>query len=96
MPRADFDRVSGEFVALNARIEGEKKAARDKDVTAFLDGAVKAGKVAPASKDHYLALCANDAGFEQVKQLVAATPSFFEAAKLDETRPQWRRRSSSR
>ena len=85
VPRADFDRVSGEFVALNARIEGEKKAARDKDVTAFLDGAVKAGKVAPASKDHYLALCANDAGFEQVKQLVAATPSFFKGAELDET-----------
>ena len=84
VPRADYDLVSGKLTALNAQIEGEKKAARDKDVAAFLDGAMKAGKVAPASKDHYLALCASDAGFEQVKKLVEATPSFFDPAKLDE------------
>ena len=84
VPRADYDLVSGKLTALNAQIEGEKKAARDKDVAAFLDGAMKAGKVAPASKDHYLALCASDAGFEQVKKLVETTPSFFDPAKLDE------------
>ena len=83
VPRADFDRVNGELVALNARIEKEKKAGRDQEVTAFLEAAVKDGKVAPGAKDHYLALCATDDGFTQVKQLVAASASFFKPANLD-------------
>ncbi len=88
VPRADYDLLNGKFVALNSQIEADKKAARDKDVTAFLDEAVKGGKVAPASKAHYLALCATDEGFEQVKQLVAATPSFFDGSKFDDARRQ--------
>jgi phage I-like protein len=84
VPRGEFDRINGELIALNARVEGDRKAARDKEVTAFIETAVKEGKVFPASREHFLALSATDAGFEQVKALVAASASFFKPANLDE------------
>lgn len=95
VPRGEFDRVNGELIALNARVEGDRKAARDKEVSAFIETAVKEGKVAPASKDHFLALCATDAGFEQVKALVAASASFFKPANLDERAPEGRNADGS-
>jgi phage I-like protein len=84
VPRADYDQLNGRFTALNTQIDTEKKAARTADVAAFLDGAVKAGKIAPASKDQYLALCAREDGFASVKKLVETMPSFFTQANLDE------------
>lgn len=73
----------GEFAALQARVStaeaelaSSRKAARDVAVASTIDEAVKAGKIIPAAKDKYTALCATDAGFETVKDLIATlTPS---------------------
>lgn len=83
--REDYEAANGAVIALNAQIVADKKAARDKEVVAFIDQGVKDGKITPGSKDQYLALCASDEGFAAAKGLVDATPSFFARQKVDET-----------
>lgn len=84
VPRADYDAVvkgrDEATAALNARIEGERKAEGE----ALVEQAVKDGKIAPASKDFYLKLCASKEGLESVKGFVASAPSHFVKADLDD------------
>jgi phage I-like protein len=69
MPRADYDRVAHRAAELE-----EKLAAREAaDVEAAVDAHVEAGRIAPASKDHYLALC-NTAGLDAFEKLAATLP----------------------
>jgi len=86
VPRADYDLVSGQLAALNARVDADNKASRDKEVSLFLDGAVRGMKIAPASREQYLALCASDEGFEQVRKLVAGMPALFKEGGFDTER----------
>jgi len=76
-PRADLDLALASKVAAEQALATHLKAGRDAEVNALLDGAVRDGKVAPASRAHYQALCSTDDGFAEVKKLVAAHPSFF-------------------
>jgi phage I-like protein len=87
VPRADYD------LALNARKDAEtalaadRKTARDAEVTALIDGAVTAGKITPATKTTYLALCATKDGVEEFKKFLAVQPSAFTASGLDGKKP---------
>lgn len=84
VPRADYD------VALNARNEAERqlaghlKAAREAEMAALVDGAIHAGKIAPATRTAYLEMCATEGGVEAVKKFIAAQPSMFTTSGLDE------------
>ena len=83
VPRADFDKVKGELeTASNSlkRIEGE---ARDKEITSLVDDAVKGGKIAPASKDFYVAVCRKDGGLDEFRKFVASAPVLTGASDLD-------------
>jgi len=62
--------------ALNAEKQiAELCAARLKaDAEAAVDGAIAARKIAPASRDGYLALCADEAGLARVKDILANSP----------------------
>ncbi|MDO5631128.1 MAG: phage protease [Paracoccus sp. (in: a-proteobacteria)] len=74
MPRADYDTALARATSAEAEVASIRKAARDAEIETVLTAAVSEGKIAPASKPHYVALAATDAGFEQVKQLCAALP----------------------
>ena len=56
------------------QIATDAKAALEADAAALVDQAIEGGKVAPANRDHYLALCRMDGGIEQVKSLLAVAP----------------------
>lgn len=83
VPRADYDAVVAREKKLNDEIEAGKKDARDKAVAAAIDGALKAGKIVPASKDQYVALCSTEEGFIQFKALVETLPKIAEPSDLD-------------
>lgn len=72
VPRADHD-------ALLARAANAEKALKDRDaadhkaaVDAAIDGALKAGKITPATVEYHTAMCADSAGLERFKQFVGA------------------------
>lgn len=85
MPRADYDRVLARAEEAEGKLSEAEKAARKEEVETLITSAVTAGKIAPASKDHYIALAmASDDGFEEVKKLAATLPKITETSKLDD------------
>lgn len=84
VPRGDYDLVVRQRdeaqTALNARDEGDRKAKGE----ALVEQAVKDGKIAPATKDFYLKLCATEAGLKEVQDFVSKQPSKFVAVNFNE------------
>lgn len=82
VPRADLELALARAKTAEEKIAASEKAAREKEVSDLVDGAVKAGKIAPASKDHYLALCRTAEGVESFKKLVESLPVTLDPAKV--------------
>jgi hypothetical protein len=72
-------------LALNriTAFETEAKARNEAAITAAVDAAVAAGKVAPASKDYHLAACRQDGGLERFTAMVGAAPVIAPPSALD-------------
>ncbi len=70
VPKADHE------LALNRITDFEtgEKSRQDAAITAAVDAAVVAGKIAPASKDYHLAVCRMDGGLERFNAFTAASP----------------------
>ena len=85
MPRADYDRVLARAEAAEGELARARERARRDEVETLIAAAVSAGKIAPVSKDHYVALAMAGAdGFEQVRQLTATLPRIADPSKLDD------------
>lgn len=59
--------------------EARLKALDDKSATELVDGAVTAGKVAPANRDMYLALCRTEEGRQQFTDFMKTAPVLVNA-----------------
>ena len=86
-PRADLaaaqqraEKAEKELAELNA-------ASLKAKATAAVEQAVKDGKIAPASKDVYMELCATADGLAQFEKIVAATPSITGGAQVPDMPP---------
>lgn len=85
MPRADYDRVLARAEKAEGKLTEAQEAARKDEVETMIASAVSAGKIAPASKDHYVALAmASDDGFEEVKKLTDTLPKITDPSNLDD------------
>jgi phage I-like protein len=78
MPRADYDAVLARAETAETKLSAQAAEARSKEVDAVIASAISAGKIAPASKEHYVALAATEAGFDQIKKLVETLPPVIE------------------
>jgi phage I-like protein len=65
---------------LNARLEAERQA----EAETLIGQAVREGKITPATKGDFLALCASREGLEAVKGIIAKQVSFFANVVLEE------------
>ena len=83
VPRAVYDKVATQLETANNSIKAINEAKLEADVTAAVDDAVKAGKVAPAMKDYFLGACRKDGGLEEFKKFVAAAPVLTGVSDLD-------------
>jgi len=77
VPRADYDLALNRAGVAEAKLAADAKAAHEAKVAAAIEGAVKAGKVAPASKDFYLATCAGAEGLAAFEKFIASAPTAF-------------------
>ena len=87
VPRADYDLAINRAVVAEKKLDDGAKAAHAEKVAAAIDGAVKAGKIAPASKDYHLAICATAEGLAAFEQYVASAPTAFGAVDLTKVDP---------
>lgn len=83
VPRADYDAALNRATAAEAALADQAKAAHEARVQAAIDGALKAGKIAPASKDFYLATCRTAEGFVAFEGFLAAAPSVFGVSDVE-------------
>ena len=68
-------------VALNRATTAESaiKAVQDKETEGLVDAAIAAGKVAPANKEMYVALCRTEGGREQFEKFAESAPKIVGA-----------------
>ena len=59
---------------LTAKPNAAAAAAREAEITAAIDGATAAGKIAPASRDYHLASCRAEGGLDRFRAMIAASP----------------------
>ena len=86
IPRADYDQVMQRATAAEQQLATRDQTDLSARIATLVDGAVAAGKIAPASKAHYLALAAKD--FASVEALLATAPQIVKPSGLDPSRPQ--------
>lgn len=73
VPKADLDVALNRATTAEAKLDAIAKATAEAEAVALVDGAIKDGKVAPASRDHYLSLC-RAGQFATVKDMLATLP----------------------
>lgn len=83
VPRQDYDNL--ERRAINAE---QKLAQHGKDqlslaINAEIEGALKIGKITPATKDYYLAACQEEGGLERFREFVKSAPSVIDPVTPD-------------
>ncbi len=74
MPKADYDNALARAEAAEkklAELENEKVKV---EANSTIENAMAAGKITPASKEHYLELCHNQEGLEKVKKALGVAP----------------------
>lgn len=82
VPRADYDQVLQRATAAEQKLTERDRTDLDARVTTLIDGAVAAGKIAPASKAHYVALAQKD--IASVEALLATAPQIVKPSGLDD------------
>ncbi|GLQ20497.1 phage protease [Algimonas porphyrae] len=71
VPRADYDAVVDRLAETESA--GEVSPSAD-EVEQVIDQAIAAARIAPSSKDHYVAMCATQAGLDSFRKLVKVSP----------------------
>ena len=74
VPRADHDKVVAERDEATTALASVRKEAQDTEIESVVAGAIKDGKIAPASKDYHIAQCRSDGGIDRFKTYIASAP----------------------
>lgn len=86
MPRADYDQVLARATAAEQALKDRDDTEAKARVEALVEDGVKAGKIAPSSRAHYLALASKD--FASVEALLKTAPAIVGKPGLDPDLPK--------
>ena len=87
VPRSDYDQLMTRATNAESKLEENAKAELETAINAEIDAALKAGKIAPASKEQYLAICRMDGGLEKFRELIKTAPVIGKDSGLDKKDP---------
>ena len=74
MPRADYDTVLARATKAEEQVAEAGKKDFDQKVETMIASAIKDGKITPASKDHFVALCTDEKTFENTAKALEVSP----------------------
>lgn len=77
-PRAELNAALERAVSAERQAADLNAAQLKKEAEAAVDGAIKEGKIPPALKDTYIAMCAAQEGLEQFREIAAKTPAIID------------------
>lgn len=79
-PRADLEQALARAAVAEGRLAEQARERLDAEIAEAVDGAVKAGKIAPVSRDFYVDACRADGGLEKFRAMVAKAPALVTPA----------------
>lgn len=82
MPRADYDTVLARATVAEEKVAAAHKETFGKKVETMIASAVTAGKITPASKSHYIALCASEETYETTRHALAVSPEVIGKSEI--------------
>ena len=83
VPRADYDQVLERATNSEKKLADTAKEQLEASINSEVDAALKAGKIAPASKDFYSAMCRTEDGLTQFKKFLESAPVIGDPSNLD-------------
>ncbi|MDH3998236.1 MAG: phage protease [Desulfuromonadales bacterium] len=83
VPRADYDAALARAANAEQALDGRDSAEVESAILVEIDAALKAGKIVPATRAYYSAMCHQQGGLAQFKAFVAAAPVVGDAAQFD-------------
>lgn len=87
VPRADYELALNRAVTAEARIAQDAKDKLEGEIETAINQALTEGKIAPASKEFYTAVCRAEGGVEQFKKFLATAPILVADSGLDGKTP---------
>lgn len=88
VPRADYDAVLTRATNAEQQLRDTAAAALKEQAESEIESALKAGRIAPASVEHYRALCADAEGLERFRALVKTLPVIGADTDLGSRKPE--------
>lgn len=82
VPKAQYDVALNRATAAEQKLRDHEATQQQAAIDAAVDGAVKAGKITPATVDYYKAQCATEGGLERFEKFVEAQPVIADATNL--------------
>ena len=86
-PRADLAAMQQRAETAEKRLAELNAASLKEKATAAVEQAVKDGKIAPASRDVYMELCATQDGLSQFEKIMAVSPSITGGTQVPDKAP---------
>jgi phage I-like protein len=83
VPRADYDAAVARATNAETKLSERNKTDLETAVTAAVDGAVKSGKIVPASRDYYTAMCRQEGGLAEFEKFLTTAPVIGKPSDLD-------------
>lgn len=83
VPRADYETALNRATVAEAKIAQGNKDRLEGEIETAINQALTEGKIAPASKDFYVATCRAEGGLEQFRKFVASAPKIVADSALD-------------
>ncbi len=87
-PRADLAAMESRAVKAEKELAELNAASLKAKAEVAVEQAVKDGKIAPASKNTYLELCASEAGFATFEKIMASTPAILGGTQVPNGAPE--------
>ena len=83
VPRADYDQAVGRAANAEQKLKEKENTDLEQAINFQIDSAVKAGKIAPKTRDYYVAMCKKEGGLEEFKKFLDVAPVIAQGSDLD-------------
>lgn len=87
VPQSELTALASRLKKAEAEIAASKVAEIERKIKTVLDAATQAGKITPASREHYHAMCKRDGGLDDFQKLVATLPAICEPSASFNEKP---------
>lgn len=87
VPKADYDLALNRAVTAEGKLAQGDRERMEGEIATAINQALTDGKIAPASKEYYTAMCRTEGGLEQFRTFVASAPKIVADSVLDGKTP---------